>query len=38
MSPTSGFDGPECSWPMLRVSLEVLQEQAICDEDSEIVE
>lgn len=30
--------GFECSWPMLRVSLEVLQEQAICNEDSEIVE
>ena len=31
-------DGFTCSWPMLRVSLEVLQEQAICNEDTEIVE
>lgn len=30
--------GFECSWPMLRVSLEVLQQQAICNEDSEIIE
>jgi hypothetical protein len=27
-----------CSWPMLRVSVEVLQEQTICNEDSEVVE
>ena len=30
--------GDECSWPMLRVEIEVLQEQAVCDEDSVQIE
>jgi hypothetical protein len=28
----------ECSWPMLRVNLEVLEQQQFCSEESEVVE
>jgi hypothetical protein len=31
-------DGDTCSWPMLKVNLEILQEQAVCDENSVVVE